>query len=153
MTLPTTRHGWRGALLVALAGAALTGGLSGCVRRGDAAEKPAPPAVVQQVPGSELSQVTLTREAAGRLGLQTAPVRRQAKRATVVPFGALLYDADGHAWVYTVRSELTYLRAPVVVDRVEGDNVYLTDGPAAGTAVVTVGVPELYGAEYGVEGE
>jgi hypothetical protein len=152
MTLTSIGRGWRGAAILALAGAALSAGLSGCVRRGDAAEKPAPPAVVEQVPGSELSQVTLSREAAGRLDVRTAPVRREAG-ARVVPFGALLYDADGHAWVYTVRSELTYLRAAVVVDRVQGDEAYLTDGPPAGTAVVTVGVPELYGAEYGVEGE
>jgi len=29
----------------------------------------------------------------------------------------------------------------------------LLAGPAAGTTVVTVGVPELYGAEFGVGGE
>jgi len=28
--------------------------------------------------------------------------------------------------------------------------VVLTDGPAAGTEVVTVGVPELYGADTGI---
>jgi hypothetical protein len=121
------------------------------------------------VPGSELSQVTLTQEAAERLGVQTAPVQAvpvrpapvraeagtgaRARAVKTVPFGAVMYDADGSAWVYTVKAEWTYLRAPIVVDRVEGDKAYLRDGPAAGTAVVTVGVPELYGSEYGVEGE
>jgi hypothetical protein len=148
-----TRRSWHGAMLVALAGAVLSAGLSGCVRRGDAAAEPAPPAAVEQVPGSELSQVTLTQDATQRLGLQTAPVRAAAGTGKVVPFGAVMYDADGAAWVYTVKAERTYLRAPVVVDRVEGDRAFLRAGPAAGTDVVTVGVPELYGSEYGVEGE
>ena len=39
------------------------------------------------------------------------------------------------------------------MDRVDGDTAYLLAGPAAGTKVVTVGVPELFGAEYGVRGE
>jgi hypothetical protein len=138
---------------VALAGAVLSAGLSGCVRRGDAAAEPVPPAAVEQVPGSELSRVTLTQEATERLGLRTAPVRAAAGTGRVVPFAAVMYDADGAAWVYTVKAERTYLRAPIVVDRVDGGNAYLSDGPAAGTGVVTVGVPELYGSEYGVEGE
>jgi hypothetical protein len=140
-------------VLAALAGAVLTAGLSGCVRRGEAAAEPVPPAAVEAVPGSELSQVTLTAEAAQRLGLQTATVRVGAGAGKVVPFAAVMYDAEGAAWVYTVTAERTYLRAPIVVDRVEGDQAYLRDGPAAGTGVVTVGVPELYGSEYGVEGE
>jgi hypothetical protein len=140
-------------VLVTLAGAVLSAGLSGCVRRGETAAKPAPPATVEQVPGSALSQVTLTQDAAQRLGLETAPVRKAAGTGKVVPFGAVMYDAQGAAWVYTVRAERSYLRAPIVVDRVVGDQAYLRDGPAAGTDVVTVGVPELYGSEYGVEGE
>ena len=44
-------------------------------------------------------------------------------------------------------------RAPITVDRVDGETAYLVKGPAVGTAVVTVGAPELYGAEYGVGGE
>jgi hypothetical protein len=39
------------------------------------------------------------------------------------------------------------------VDRVDGGTAYLRAGPAVGTMVVTVGVPELYGAEFGVGGE
>jgi hypothetical protein len=36
------------------------------------------------------------------------------------------------------------------VDRIEGDRVLLTDGPPAGTKVVTVGVTEVYGTELEV---
>jgi hypothetical protein len=140
-------------VLVALAGAVLGAGVSGCVRRGDVAAEPVPPAAVEQVAGSELSQITLTQDATQRLGLQTAPIQAAAGTGKVVAFSAVMYDADGAAWVYTVKAERTYLRAPIVVDRVEGDRAFLRDGPAAGTIVVTVGVPELYGSEYGVEGE
>ena len=38
----------------------------------------------------------------------------------------------------------------VVVEAIEGKNVYLKEGPPAGTMVVTVGAAELYGAEKGV---
>jgi hypothetical protein len=157
MTRSRSHLNWSSAAVVALAGAVLSAGLSGCLRRGEAETEPVAPAAVEQVQGSELSQVTLTEEATHRLGVATAAVREQtgagARAGKVVPFGAVLYDADGQAWVYTVKAERTYLRAPIVVDRVEGDTAYLRDGPAAGTTVVTVGVPELYGSEYGVEGE
>jgi hypothetical protein len=36
---------------------------------------------------------------------------------------------------------------PVVVETIEGDRVILADGPASGTALVTVGAAELMGVE------
>jgi hypothetical protein len=47
---------------------------------------------------------------------------------------------------------LTFLRAHVVVDRIEGDLVMLSGGLAPGTEVVTVGAAEVYGAELGIAG-
>ena len=44
-----------------------------------------------------------------------------------------------------------YVREPVVIDRIAGNRVFLTDGPAPGTEVVTQGAAELYGSETGVE--
>ncbi len=41
---------------------------------------------------------------------------------------------------------------PVKVDRIEGNRVVLTNGPAARTAVVTVGAAEVYGAELEIAG-
>jgi hypothetical protein len=45
---------------------------------------------------------------------------------------------------------LVFVRTPVTVDFIENDLVYLTEGPAAGTEVVTVGGSLLYGTETGV---
>lgn len=68
----------------------------------------------------------------------------------VVPYSSLIYDIYGDTWVYINTENLQFLRVPVVVDYIEGDKVVLLDGPAAGTAVVTVGVAELHGTDTGV---
>ena len=131
-------------------------GSAGCRGGALAEEDQVQPATVEAVAGTDLSRVTLTEEGVGRLGIRTEPVTRAAgpgPARTTVPFSAVLYDADGQAWVYTTVGENAFVRAPIVVDRVDGDTAYLREGPAPETSVVTVGVPELYGAEYGVGGE
>ena len=67
-----------------------------------------------------------------------------------VPYQAVIYDVNGAAWVYTVPEPLVYVRHPVVVDYVDGTRAVLSEGPPSGTAIVTVGVAELYGIEVGV---
>jgi hypothetical protein len=52
--------------------------------------------------------------------------------------------------VYVSPSANTYTREPVTVEVIEGDRAVLAAGPAAGTAVVSVGAAELYGTETGV---
>ena len=103
------------------------------------------PAVVQDVAGGK--QVTFTAEGANRVGLRTALVR-----ARTVPYTALIYDAEGLAWVFVVDRPLRFLRTQVTVSRIEGQVVRLTTGPADGTAVVTVGAAEAYGAERDIAG-
>jgi hypothetical protein len=72
----------------------------------------------------------------------------------VVPYAAVIYDPEGKTWVYTEPKPLTFVRAPVSVAYIDGDLAVLSEGgPADGTAVVTVGVPELYGTELGVGDE
>jgi hypothetical protein len=108
------------------------------------------PATLEPVKGSEdLQRVTFTEEGAKRVGLKTAELSRNGTRL-VAPYAALLYDPEGKTYVYTNPKPLEYLRAPVEVDRIEGDRVLLTDGPPAGTKVVTVGVTEVYGTELDV---
>ena len=68
----------------------------------------------------------------------------------VVPYSSLIYDIYGDTWVYVNPESRQFLRVPVVVDYIQGENVYLVDGPAAGTTVVTVGVAELHGTDTGV---
>src|SRR5947208_8284376 len=67
----------------------------------------------------------------------------------VVPTSAVLYDAKGKTWVYTNPEPLVFVRHAVSIDYIDGDRAVLLDGPASGTAVVTVGAAELLGTEYG----
>ena len=45
------------------------------------------------------------------------------------------------------------VRAPIQVASIQGDTAVLSDGPAPGTEVVTVGGEELLGTEFAIEGE
>jgi hypothetical protein len=109
------------------------------------------PAQLHEVEGSQLVQVTLTAEGAERTGLRTAPVQRSGDHR-VVPYAALIYDDQGRTFVYTAPKPLSFVRAAVVVDRIEGDRVLLSDGPAAGSRVVTTGAAEVYGSELEIAG-
>ena len=117
------------------------------------------PAIVEPIAKTGLSRVILTEKAAQRLGIQTVPVR-DAKAVRegsvgdrVIPYGAILYKTNGDAFVYTSPEPLTFVRAPVTVDYIEGELAFLSDGPPPGTAVVTVGAAELFGAEFEFEAE
>ena len=70
-----------------------------------------------------------------------------------VPYSAVIYWIDGGAWVYTQIAPLTFVRAPIVIDEVDGDTAVLTSGPPAGTKIVSVGGEELLGTEFQIEGE
>jgi hypothetical protein len=70
----------------------------------------------------------------------------------IVPYDAVLYDLHGETWVYTSPEPLVYVRAPITVDYIEGELAVLSEGPPAGTEVVTAGASELFGAETGIGG-
>lgn len=110
------------------------------------------PSTVEEV-SDDLWQVTLTEQAAQRTGIETTEVATTtvdgAERLTV-PYSAVMYHYDGTTWTYTSPEPLTYLRAPIEIDRIEGDVAILLDGPPVGTTVVTVGAAELYGVEFGI---
>ena len=72
---------------------------------------------------------------------------------SVIPLSAVVYDPQGSSWAYTNPAHLTFQRVPVAIDHITAGIAYFTTGPPAGTALVTVGAPELLGAEYGVGGE
>jgi hypothetical protein len=128
--------------------------LSACTQTSAEATGGAEPAKVEHVEGSsDVSRLTLTAKAAERLGIETAQVREQkvaGKQRKVIPYGALLYDSKGDTYVYVTSQPLTYVREPVTVDYIGAGSVVLTEGPAAGTVVVSVGAAELYGTENGV---
>jgi hypothetical protein len=116
------------------------------------ANKPKP-ANVEKIEGTEFNRVVLTEKAAQRLNIQTAAVREEqvnGAQRKVIPYSAVIYGLNGETWTYTNPQPLTFVRQPITVDHIEGDLAVLADGPSAGTAVVTVGVPELYGADTGV---
>ena len=109
------------------------------------------PSKVEPLAGADVKRVTFTAEGAKRTGLETAEVRGDGD-GLVVPYAAVIYDPEGKTFVYTSAKPLTYVREEVTVERIEGDWAFLTDGPPAGTEVVTVGVAEVYGAELGIGG-
>lgn len=86
-----------------------------------------------------------------RLRVQLA--ERGASERRTVPYSAVIYWIDGGAWVYTQVAQLTFVRAPIVIEEVDGDVAVLRSGPPAGTRVVSVGGQELLGTEFQIEGE
>jgi RND family efflux transporter MFP subunit len=82
-----------------------------------------------------------------RVGV-TLPLRGD-ESSLAVPLSALVRDAHGGTWVYVNSAPHAYARQRVFVDRVVGDLAALSSGPKVGAKVVTQGVAELYGAEFG----
>lgn len=139
--------------VLALIGAALL--MSGC-NQDQVAEKHRP-AKLDSTDVKGIMRVTLESRAAERLGITTSTVKdvvvqgsgRTATRIRkVLPYAALMYDTKGDTWMFTNPEPLVYVRQQVVVEDIEGDQVFLSAGPPAGTAVVTVGAAELMGAEH-----
>ena len=67
--------------------------------------------------------------------------------------GSALAFALGLAWTFVRIGPRPYLREPITVAAIEGSVAVLTQGPAPGSSVVTLGAPELLGAEYNISGE
>jgi hypothetical protein len=107
------------------------------------------PAHAEPIAGTDQVKVTMTEQAARRIGLETAVVQKTAK-GLAVPASATFVDPEGHWWVYTNPNPFVYVRQGITVQREEGDLRYYTSGPAAGTKVVTVGVQEIHGVEDAV---
>jgi hypothetical protein len=141
-------------LVAALAGGLIAvAGCSGVRASGTGPEEPSSRLVA--VSGVDQQAVLLPARAEERLGVRTSPVRAPTAGQVgtgVVPFASLLYDAEGGTWVFALTGPRTYLRQPVTVETIRGEDVVLSgDGPPVGTPVVTVGVAELFGAEMGVD--
>jgi len=139
-----------------LAGAALISVLllPACKSLGEEEPGGEGPARIEAIRGTERVRVIMTAEAAERLDIQTALVRPTGKTAdseAMIPHASVFYGPSGEVWTYTNPEPLTYERASVEVDRIDGDLVFLSNGPPAGTAVVTRGASELFGIETGVD--
>ena len=91
--------------------------------------------------------VTITKLAAKQVGLETATVEKSGG-GTSIPYESVLYDAaEGQPYVFVNPKGLTFHREDVDIEKVDGDTVQLSDGPPVGTRVVTVGLPQIHGAE------
>ena len=145
---------------IAVVSAVMAVGLSfaGC------AAPPAPTAAVgvepvklEAVGDTGVKTLTLTDKAVQRLGIATVAVAAGAGDPTtganrlVIPYSALLYLPDGTTIAYTNPDGHSYVRETVVVESIQGDQAVLTTGPKVGTAVVTTGGAELWGAEFGIK--
>lgn len=119
-------------------------GLSAC------GQSPAVPEGAVEGATGNPRQVTVSAEAAERLGIETTQVKKGQAGETSVPYSAVLYDAEGDTWVYTNPEHLVFVRTQINVKKIDGDVAELLDGPPFGTLVVTVGLAELFGAETGV---
>jgi hypothetical protein len=104
------------------------------------------PYSLEPIEGEDVLRVTLTEAAVAHAGIETAPVERRGSRL-MVPYDAVYLDAHGEFWVYTNPEPLVFVRASIEIARETSTQAILSDGPPAGTEVVTVGVPELYGSE------
>jgi hypothetical protein len=94
-----------------------------------------------------IKRVKMADATAELLPVELTSVRREGQRK-VVPHAAVIYNPDGDSFVYTKPEAETYVRAPIEITRVEGNTATLSDGPAAGTRIVTTGSAELLATEY-----
>jgi RND family efflux transporter MFP subunit len=74
---------------------------------------------------------------------------RATEESLVVPWSAVAHDINGGAWVYENIAPQQYARRRVEVRRVVGSLAALARGPAVGAKIVTAGVAELFGTEFG----
>lgn len=118
--------------------------LAACGPKPTTAEK-IEPSMLKEIEGSELQQVILTEKAAERIGVQTVPAE-----GMIVPYSAVIYDIEGNTWIYTNPEPLTFVRAQIVIDRIEGEQAFLAQELQTDDPIVTMGVIEIYGAETGV---
>jgi hypothetical protein len=127
--------------------------LSACAERPEENEGKEESATVRPVEGMKVSSVTLTEDAIKRLDIQSARVYDEqisGKKRKVIPYAAVLYDPEGDAWVFTNPEPMVFVRQSIKIDYIKNDRAILFEGPPSGTAVVTVGAAELFGAEIGV---
>ena len=151
MNSTLSRRGNRLAVFVVAAFLTVFTALSaaGCAQAPEAAPSEGEPAAIAEVPGTDLHRLTLTEHAIERVGIATAVIAMNPQTGKLtVPYGAILYDSSGKAWVYTNPEPRVYVRQSITVQRINGEVAVLTDGPPAGTVVVTTGAEELLGTEF-----
>ena len=133
----------------------IAGLLTACLQT-PAEEEVVKPVHLEPIAGTDLNNVILTAEAAKRLDLQTMAVREQeinGAQRIVIPYAAVLYEANGNTWVYVSIKPLTFVRQAIVIDYIDGDQAILSEGLDSDAIVVTTGAAELFGTESEFEEE
>jgi hypothetical protein len=123
--------------------------LTACAPATTGEEEGVKPVTLEPVAGTDLNHVILTADAAKRLDIQTAPIRD----GDVIPYDAVLYEANGNTWVYVSLEPLVFVRQAIIIDHIKGNEAFLSEGPDSGAMVVTLGAAELYGSESEFEEE
>jgi hypothetical protein len=116
------------------------------------------PAHTEHIDNSDLSKLTLTQRAVERLGIITDTITEEpliedsGEQSTqkVTPYASVIYDSNGHTWVYTNPEKYVYIRPEIKINTIKGQKVYLFEGPSVGTTVVIQGAAELFGTEYDI---
>ena len=93
------------------------------------------------------TKVILSSRAAERHDIQTLSV---TKSQWTIPYSSVVYDVYGKTWVYENLEPLTYTRKQISINDVIDSQVVLSEPLRHDMIIVTVGVPELYGVEYGI---
>jgi hypothetical protein len=133
--------------IIVFAAAALA--LIGCGNDAPKTKAAAPAAASAAAGPGGVKRITLTDLETKRLGIAFAEVTKTGDLLTV-PYNTLLYDTAGVEWAFSNPEPNVYMRTKLQVIAIEGDKVFLRDGPAMGTKLVTNGAAELYGIEFGV---
>src|SRR5205085_5942472 len=89
--------------LSALAALALP--LGGCAKVRTEEDQGEKAARVEKIGNTGQRKVILVAEAAKRLGIETAAVGEADAHHEAVPYSAVIYDAEGHSWVFTVPAD------------------------------------------------
>ncbi len=95
----------------------------------------------------------LANEKAGlRLGQKVGVtiLLQEPEESLVVPWSAVVHDISGGTWVYENTSPQAFTRRRVQVRSVVEQLAVLDSGPKPGAKIVTSGVAELFGTEFGV---
>ena len=130
--------------------------LAACAPASTVEEEEIKPVSLEPVAGTGLNHVILTADAAKRLDIQTVAVHEadiKGTQGTVIPYDAVLYEANGNTWVYVSIEPLVFVRQAIVIDHIKGNEAFLSKGPDSGSLVVTLGAAELYGSESEFEEE